>query len=327
VRVHLLIDGFGARQFPERFRCALQEAGGRLLVFRPQSGALALPRRNRLRRMHRKLASIDGAIAFVGGINIEDDYDDPLDDPRVTPPRYDYAVRVEGPLAQQVRSDAVHLWQRVSWAALRRRSPQPAAPAALPDAGQQRAMLVIRDSVRHRKDIENLYLSHLADARVEVIIACAYFYPGRRFRRALIDAARRKVRVRLLLQGKIEYPLLHYASRALHGTLMDAGIEIFEYTESLLHAKVAVFDRRIACVGSSNIDPFSLLLAREANVFADDVAFAGELRESLENALRHSMPLTPRHWDSLSLWSRAKVWIAYGVARVLISLYGFERYH
>lgn len=328
VRVQLLIDGFGSRDFPERLRRALEQAGAHLLVFRPQRGTLALPRRNRLRRMHRKLASVDAAIGFVGGINIEDDYETPLDDPRVTPPRYDYAVRIEGPLALEVREAAVRLWHRVSWATRRRRGRQPPAPGQPAPAGTQRAALLVRDSLRHRGDIEEAYLAHIASARLEIVIACAYFYPGRRFRRALIAAAQRKVRVRLLLQGKIEYPFLHYASRALHGSLMDAGIEIYEYNASLLHAKAAVFDRRVACVGSSNIDPFSLLLAREANVFVDDSAFACELWESIEHAIATASTRLPeRHWDTLPFFTRARVWGAYGIARVLTSLYGFERYH
>ena len=149
-----------------------------------------------------------------------------------------------------------------------RRAPAP----DLPPRGSQKAAFVVRDNVRHRRDIEDAYLRQLAEARVEVLIACAYFFPGRHFRRALRAAAARGVRIRLLLQGKIEYPFLHYASRGLYGALLDSGIEIHEYNASLLHAKVAVFDRRVSCVGSSNIDPFSLLLAREANVFVDDVA-------------------------------------------------------
>jgi cardiolipin synthase len=202
------------------------------------------------------------------------------------------------------------------------------APAAVAPAGARRAALVIRDSMRHRRDIEAAYLHHIAAARLEIIIACAYFYPGRRFRQALADAAARKVRVRLIVQGKIEYPLLHYASRALYGSLLDARVEIFEYNRSLLHAKVAVFDRRVACAGSSNIDPFSLLLAREANVFVDDVEFASELRLSLEQAMGSASERLPlRHWDSLPFWKRARIWIAYGIARVLISLSGIERYH
>jgi cardiolipin synthase len=329
VHTHLLIDGFGARDFPARFRGTLESAGAQLLVFRPLSELLlARLRRSRLRRMHRKLAAVDARVAFVGGINVIDDYDAPLADPRITPPRYDYAVRIEGPLAAEVRASAAQLWHKVSWSQMRRRARLEPAPAAAPPSGSQRAALVIRDSVRHRRDIEHAYLAHLRKARVEVVIACAYFFPGRRFRRALMDAARRKVRVRLLLQGKIEYALLHYASRGLYGTLLDAGIEIHEYNASLLHAKVAVFDRCVSCVGSSNIDPLSLMLAREANVFVDDVAFAAELRQSLEEAMRvDAAQLAPRSWKRQPFWLRVRIWVAYGIARSLVSFFGFERYH
>ena len=326
VRVRLIIDGFGARDFPARFRNAIASAGGQVLEFRRYAGPSF--RRNRLRRMHRKLASIDGCTAFVGGINVVDDYDSPLDDPRVTSPRYDYAVKIEGPLAGDVRAAAASLWRQVSWAALRRRSAEQSGATEPRPAGEQKAALVIRDSMRHRRDIENAYLSQLDSARVEVIIACAYFFPGRRFRRALAAAASRGVRVRLLLQGKIEYPFLHYASRGLYETLLDAGIEIYEYNAALLHAKVAVFDRRVSCVGSSNIDPFSLLLAREANVFVDDIAFAAELRESLERAMHQdSARVPPRDWNRRPLGRRLLIWLTYGMARLLISFYGFERYH
>src|SRR5580765_3422721 len=138
VRVRLLIDGFGAREFPARWLRALREAGARVLTFRPEFARLRL-RRGRLRRMHRKLASIDGAVGFVGGINIIDDYDGPNE----RRPRYDYAVRVEGPLAAEVRAAAARLWQSVARAAMRRGAPLlPAPPTPLP-AGEQRAALVI----------------------------------------------------------------------------------------------------------------------------------------------------------------------------------------
>jgi len=327
VRTHLLIDGFGARDFTARFRRTLESTGAQLLIFRPLDEALLI-KRNRLRRMHRKLASIDGRVAFVGGINVIDDYETPFDDPRTTPPRYDYAVRVEGPLAAEVRATAAQLWRKVSWSQRRRRAALDSAPSVSPPAGSHRAALVIRDSVRHRRDIEHAYLAYLRKARVEVVIACAYFFPGRRFRRALIEAARRKVRVRLLLQGKIEYALLHYASRGLYGALLDAGIEIHEYNASLLHAKVAVFDRCVSCVGSSNIDPLSLLRAREANVFVDDAAFAAELRQSVEEAMRvGATQLAPHSWKHQPFWLRVRIWVAYGIARSLMSFFGFERYH
>jgi cardiolipin synthase len=328
VRACLLIDGFGAKDFPARFREALSGAGARLLVFRPLLPGLRRLKRGRLRRMHRKLAAIDARVAFVGGINIIDDYENPYDDPRVTPPRYDFAVRVEGPLALEIRSTAARLWSKVAWSQVRHRSLARSQPPAPAEAGAQRGALVFRDSVRHRRDIENAYLAHLATARVEVLIACAYFFPGRRFRRALIEAAQRKVRVRLLLQGKIEYALLHFASRGLYGELLEAGIEIHEYYAANLHAKVAVFDRRISCVGSSNIDPLSLLLAREANVFVDDTGFAADLRKSLEEAMREgASALRPQEWEGQPLARKLLIWTTYWIARSVISFLGFERYH
>src|SRR5712692_954829 len=331
--VHLLLDGFGARDFAPCFRRMLEGAGVEVLVYRPKISPWTL-RRNRLRRMHRKLACVDGAVAFVGGINVIDDYDTP----HQTPPRYDYAVKLEGLLVAEVRKEAARLWSRVAWATFGRRwqglnrllgrNPRAARAECAPCAEDQKAALVVRDNVRHRRDIERAYLALIVGAREEVIIANAYFFPGRRFRRALAQAAARGVRITLLLQGRIEYALLHYASRALYGSFLASGIEIQEYQRSFLHAKVAVFDGRQACVGSSNIDPFSLLLAREANVFVDDRAFAGELRASIEEAMRvGATPLPPRRWRGQSVLLRLRIWIGYAIARLLISVLGLERYH
>jgi cardiolipin synthase len=136
------------------------------------------------------------------------------------------------------------------------------------------------------------------------------------------------VRITLLLQGRVEYALLHYASRALYGEFLASGIEIREYQRSFLHAKVAVFDGRQACVGSSNIDPFSLLLAREANVFVDDAVFSARLRASLREAIQlGAEPVAPSRWDHQSLWARARIWLAFNITRLFIAFAGYERYH
>jgi cardiolipin synthase len=323
VAVHLLIDGFGAADFAPRFHRMLSAAGAELLVFRPERSPWRL-RRNRLRRMHRKLASVDGRLAFVGGINVIDDYDTPGD----TSPRHDYAVRIEGPLTAEVRAATVRLWSSVARSARRARPLPPGREPLAPFADGQRAALVVRDSLRHRRDIEEAYLALVDGAREEILIACAYFFPGRRFRRALVDAVARGVRVVLLLQGRVEYVLPHYAARALYGSLIAAGVRIEEYHRSFLHAKVAVFDCCRASVGSSNIDPYSLLLAREANVFVDDMRFAAELRASLEEAMRTgARPLPPREWRREPPWRRVWSWIAYGIARLLIGFASYERYH
>jgi cardiolipin synthase A/B len=321
--VHVIIDGFGARDFAPRFRAMLEQAGARLLVFRPKINPLTL-RRNRLRRMHRKLAVIDAECAYVGGINIIDDYPPG----ERMPPRFDYAVRIEGPLVRDVWLAAAKLWARLDWLQTRRRWRVTGAEGATPEPrGTQRAALVVRDNIRHRRDIEDAYLELIAGAKEEVIIAIAYFLPGRHFRRALINAARRGVRVVLLVQGLSDHPVMQYASRALFDSFLEAGIEIHEYVRSELHAKAAVFDSVVASIGSSNIDPFSLVLAREANIFVTDAPFATTLRGSLVVALSGAHRVPPHAWKRLAWSVRIRIWIAYGFARVMMSLSRIEGWH
>ena len=125
-------------------------------------------------------------------------------------------------------------------------------------------------------------------------IAVPYFYPGHGFRRALRGAARRGVAVRLLLQGKIDYRIAALAAQALYDELRVHGVHIYEYTPAFLHAKVAVVDDDWATVGSSNIDPLSLLLNLEANVVVRDRAFADSLRQRFDVAVQASAEVQDR---------------------------------
>ncbi|MCD6679305.1 MAG: cardiolipin synthase ClsB [Burkholderiaceae bacterium] len=293
IRVHVVVDGFGTALIDPLRAQALREAGVLLEVFRPDLRRYSLDRQ-RLRRMHRKMAVVDGAVAFVGGINVLDDYNDP-NHGALEHPRLDYAVRVRGPLVAQAHVAAARLWwetatvNRVAHGgkelSARELLQLPAKVRSdVASSGNVRAALMLRDNLRHRRTIERAYLRAIGRARGEVLIACAYFFPGGRFRRALKSAVRRGVRVRLLLQGRVEYRLQYYASQALYEPWLREGIEIVEYRRSFLHAKVAVIDDW-ATVGSSNIDPFSLLLAREANVAVQDAGFARLLRERLDRAI------------------------------------------
>ena len=159
-----------------------------------------------------------------------------------------------------------------------------------------------------------------------MLIANAYFLPGRRLRQALVHAARRGVRVRLLLQGRYEYFMQYHAARPVYCTLMAAGVEIYEYNASFLHAKVAVVDpdheRPWATVGSSNLDPLSLLLAREANVVVADRLFAQQLHQRLNQVIdaqstRISATLSQRHWHQ-----RWRDRLAFGLMRLALFLTG-----
>ncbi|UCE31566.1 MAG: cardiolipin synthase ClsB, partial [Burkholderiales bacterium] len=258
-----------------------------------------------------------------------------LNDPnhgRLEAPRLDFAVRLRGPIVAAVHLAARRQWWQVNaLSELLGRSeedgghlpklPEPVR-SEIARAGRSRAMLVLRDNVRFRRTIERQYLRAIGRARREVLIACAYFVPGARFRRALLMAVRRGVRVRLLLQGRIEYPLAHYAAQAMYDELLRGGIEIVEYRPSFLHAKVAVIDDW-ATVGSSNIDPFSLLLAREANVVLIDRPFAAKLRERLLRAIDEGgAPVTQHRFRRLPLAVRLRHWLAILLLRIGLAVSG-----
>jgi cardiolipin synthase A/B len=342
VRVRVVVDGVGTGDVPADWARRWQAAGVHWHVFNPARGwRVLLPRR--WRRLHRKLCVVDGALAFCGGINLLDDYYDP-NHGVLEQPRLDFAVRITGPLVADMHATMTRLWARLQavrearqldfGAALQavrlaaRAGAEVSEPAALRVPGAI-AALVLRDNFRYRRRIEGTYRLAIAQARSEILIANAYFIPGVQLQRALLRAARRGVRITLLLQGRYEYFMQYHASRAVYGMLLDAGIEIIEYEASFLHAKVAVMDSALgalATVGSSNLDPFSLLLAREANVFVRDDAFAAELRAHLLPAMAQQGRRVAREVHMhRPLLTRALNWVAYGLMRLALMVTG-KRY-
>ena len=317
--VCVLLDGFGSDNLPQSWLDELINAGVQVHIFRREIYRFKL-RRHRLRRLHRKLVALDGQVAFVGGINIIDDL---AKNDHGSSPRFDFAVRIEGSVAGEIHFIMRHLWGSVSRAhGLHRERFSGQKIETTPHID-----LLLRDNLRHRRDIERAYLIALGRAHSEVLIASAYFLPGRIFRRTLIQAARRGVRVVLLLQGRVEHRLLHYATHALYLQLLEAGIEIYEYRASFLHAKVAVVDGMWSTVGSSNIDPFSLLLAREANLVVTDAGFATALREKLYAAIKQdAQRINLMHWKQLSWGARRVTQLSYALIRLIIGILGYGKH-
>ena len=322
VQVRLLIDGFGSRDLHPAFLEDLSGAGVIVQRFRPERRWFSF-RRSRLRRLHRKIALVDARVGFVGGINVVDDRSGHDADW----PRLDYAVRVEGPLLGEIYPVVHRLWWLVTAMSRKERQPgfHPPEVHAGP-AGDTTASFVYRDNFGHRHDIETMYLDAINGARREVLIACAYFMPGWRVRHALMEAASRGVRVAIVVQGWSDHRIFQQASRVLYGTLLDRGIEIYEYERSELHAKAAVVDGRWSTVGSSNLDPFSLFLAREANVAVFGEPFARELRESIDREIRDGARAVQRLlWRRRHWLKRTAGWFAYGYARLAMGIAGIGR--
>ncbi len=321
VAVRLLLDGFGSAELSPKRIDELRIAGVEVQWFRREPAFLSF-RRNRLRRLHRKIAVIDSEIAFIGGINILDDIPSGAE---FDIPRFDYAVKMEGMLVAKVNDSVRHLWGVVSRVNQGRRVLRFLRYiSGTRKRGTTRHLaFVVRDSIRHRRDIERAYLQAIGNAQKEIILANAYFLPGRSFRKALKLAAARGVRVVMLLQGRVEYWLQHHATRELYGELLAAGIEIYEYQASFLHAKVAVIDSAWATVGSSNIDPFSLFLAKEANLVVRDSGFAEQLRDSLQMEIaQHAVQIKQQH---AGIAARVMSRISYTLIRWVIGLLGIAR--
>ena len=337
VAVMVVVDGFGSETISPEWHERFALSGVQWQVYAPP-GRLGLLWAGNWSRMHRKLCLIDGAIAFCGGINILDDFHDPTHG-TLEHPRFDFGMRISGPLAAAVGTTMERLWHRLEAvqrlrqvrlaSAIKslRSAPGPRGTAAAGGTTDSRplakAAIVLRDNVRNRGRIERAYRRAIARAQSEVIIANAYFVPGRKMRSALVRAARRGVKVQLLLQGRYEYFMQYYAARPIYGTLLAAGVEIYEYAPSFLHAKVAVIDGQWATVGSSNLDPLSLLLAREANVLIEDAAFAADLRGRLVLAMAHEgKRMDPEAFAQRPLRQRISEWAAFLVMRIALALQG-----
>lgn len=272
VSVDLLVDGFGSPDLSKKFIGELADAGVRLRAFDPRPRLLGLLRTNLFRRMHRKIVAIDGAVAFVGGINFSADH---LGDfgPEA---KQDYSVRLRGPICERIQTFA-----------RAQIKPHPPWPPLQPPAhtGSAEVMFVTRDNLHHFTDIERQYRAAIRSARREVIIANAYFFPGYRLLKTLRQAARRGVRVCLILQGQPDMQIVKVAAAMLHSHLLPAGVEIYEYCQRPLHGKVALVDDTWATVGSSNLDPLSLSLNLEANVMTRDRSFIAGLRGNLQRLM------------------------------------------
>jgi cardiolipin synthase len=286
----LTVDGYGSGPLPLPFIEEMSDAGVHVHVFDPKPRLFGW-RTNIFRRLHRKLVVVDGQRAFVGGIN----YSATQLNRSHEEGRLDYAVEVTGPVVWDIH--------RVALKAVGREAPrQVHGMPPLAPTGGTRALFVVRDNQRHQNDIELHYRMAIRNARQQVLIANAYFFPGYMLLRELYAAARRGVDVQLVMQGNPDMPLVRWATSTLYDDLRRAGITIHEYRECPLHAKVAVIDDDWATVGSSNLDPLSLFLNLEANLVVCDKPFATALHRTLTQLIEADCDVieldagTPRLW-------------------------------
>lgn len=279
--------------------------------------------RRGIARTHRKICVVDSKVAFVGGINIVDDLRYDYDPNRKLPaPRWDFAIRIEGPLVDIIQHEVHAHWLGLGklsqvlrlkfW-----RPPKLPPPRVVGRDGL--AGFVVRDNLHNRRTIQRAYLRAIGHARHSVVMANPYFAPGRKFRNALATAAARGVEITLLL-GVGEFWLQDSVAQSFYPKMLKDGVKLYEYRKTQLHGKVAVVDGVWATVGSSNLDGLSLFLNHEANVVVRDAAFAKDLRAHIQQAMADAVPIHLEDFDNKPWYKRLGYNAAYVFYRLLMRI-------
>ncbi|WP_192035285.1 phosphatidylserine/phosphatidylglycerophosphate/cardiolipin synthase family protein [Halomonas sp. YLGW01] len=299
VTVLLLLDDYGAMGLEERDRQRLTELGVAMRFFNPLAWrSLA----HNLTRDHRKLLVIDGELAFTGGFGAVDAF---------LGAWFEVAVRIEGPVV----ADWVRLFSRLWDSPLSRGEGEAALVRGLKVAPmEQQGYQGMRGRVvwgqgYHYQAIRRSLLAQLDTAQRRVWICTPYFVPTLSLRNRLVRAARRGVDVRLLLPGPDhDHPGIRYAGQRFYGRMLRAGVRIFEFQPSFIHAKFSLADDWSA-IGSCNFDHWNLQWNLEANQEVHDARFAAEVSALFERNFLASREVDPTRWASRSRWQRLREWL------------------
>lgn len=293
--VRVLVDAVGSWALPEDFWDELTGAGGRVKRFRPVSSGLFLFRN------HRKLLLVDERIAYIGGLNVSDEYYRGRDG---AAPWRDNALELTGYELVRLRRSFGRMWLRADAPVRAARLIMRRAYGLRPRPGQR-----IRFFESGPEDplhsVRKGYRQIIGGATASIDLAMGYFFPHGRLLRALKRAARHGIRVRVLLPQQSDVPLAQWAARGLYGRLLRAGIEVWEYRPTMLHAKMAVIDDSVI-TGSANMDIRSGRINYELVVVVRDEALAGQARADFERDLAESERVTLADWRERPLVQRIK---------------------
>jgi cardiolipin synthase len=317
VHVMVLIDSWGSWELPDTFWDGLRAAGGTVSWFHPIfKGLLAF-------RNHRKMLLVDDRTAFVGGMNIADEY---YRGARGAAPWRDNMLEISGPDVAVLCRSFTRMWHRAH-SPLHRlllRLRRERAMQKLP-AGKVRFL----ESGPHdpMRPVRRVYRMVIQNAVTSIDLAMGYFYPHGRMLRALKRAVKRGVRVRLLFPQKTDVPTARWAARGLYGRMMRAGIEVWEYKPTMMHAKLAVADDTVIA-GSANLDIRSGMINYELVAVVNDHGLAHQVRADFEDDLLQSVRIQLEEWKRRPFIQKLKERISYCLlARgdILFSRAGFTR--
>ncbi len=323
VAVHVLVDWIGTgHAVAMALKEELEAAGVRFACFNPWF-------RKGIARTHRKIVVIDRRLAFLGGLNINDDLiaDDGSQLP-LPAPRWDFAVSVSGPLVAGIHAEAASQWARQQPQTLRRRIEnlrRVYAERLHPLRQVEQAALVVRDNLRNRNTIQRALLQALGHAHQTAWLVTPYFAPGRKLRKALVHAAARGVQVTLLI-GVGQFRMQDAVAQSFYPRLLRAGVKLVEYRHTQLHAKVAVIDDHWSTVGSSNFDGLSLFVNHEANIIIRDPVFSLALRDYIVQGIHEGEIVSTEQVAKFSWLRRLGNRLAYLLYKLVLQALTAGRY-
>lgn len=294
VKVNVLLDAVGALAMPGEYWAQMVDAGCHVASSRPL-GPFTIDRANY--RNHRRILVVDGRVGITGGSGTSGKWSG---DGRIAGQWRDTDVRVEGPVVEQLQGAFAENWLEATGVAL---GGEDYFPRPVP-RGSVDAQAVRSSPAGGSAAMYTMFLLAMASARRSIYITNPYFVPDDKMMETLIQAARRGVRVVLLLPGAIDHGIVRQASRSELGRLLKAGIEIYEYRAALLHAKTMVIDGVWATVGSTNLDRRSFALNEELNLVVYNDAVARRLERIFDRDLESSTRMTYEDWRRRGVVSR-----------------------
>lgn len=307
VTVFLHLDGYASQRLPKHCIRDMRDAGINIKRFEP------LLRSRHFyfgRRLHHKVVVADGIYSMVGGINVCNRYNDMPDEPAWL----DMALYCEGEASYNLYNDCRDLWGEkekfplISWNEIDKFCMQ------IPDSEKVQVRARRNDWVKRKNEIWRTYLDMFIKAEKQITIMCSYFLPGLLFRRKLAQAAKRRVKLKVILAGTSDIMFAKHAERYLYDWLLKNNIEIYEYQDTILHAKMAICDSNWVTVGSYNVNNISAYASLEMNMDVSDVSFAMQAEKELNEIIaKHCKKITYENYTSSThffrrFWQRFCYW-------------------
>ena len=318
VKVYFLADGYASQVMSQHFINDLRKAGINFKMFEP----LFKSKRFYLgRRLHHKITVTDTRFALVGGVNISDRYNDMPGQPAWL----DFALYAEGEIAREL---CVLCWKTWYSFPLKMKITPCEEKEIIYTIKDDEACLVRmrrEDWVRRKNQVSKTYIEMLRNVQSHITICCSYFLPGKTIRRLIAAASKRGVKIKIITAGRSDILLAKYAERWMYDWLLRNNIELYEYQENVLHAKIAACDSEWMTVGSYNLNNLSAYASIELNLDVKNPSFAIQTEKILGDIIENDCILITQenHTRSKNIFNQFARWFSYQFLRTFLYLITF----